>query len=78
MFRTQQNIFGALGDLVPFVQFKKGEKHPWKSATFSKVAGKACDFTKSNALPWVFFTVFKLYQWYQIAQRISFFWIFLG
>ena len=22
-------------DLVPFVQFKKHEKHPWKSVTFS-------------------------------------------
>ena len=30
---------GALRDLVPFVQFKKHEKHPWRSVTFSKVAG---------------------------------------
>ena len=30
---------GALRDLVPFVQFKKYEKHPWRSATFSKAAG---------------------------------------
>ena len=29
----------ALSDLVPFVQFKKREKHPWRSVTFSKVAG---------------------------------------
>ena len=29
----------VLRDLVPFVQFKKREKHPWRSATFSKVAG---------------------------------------
>ena len=26
-------------DLVPFVQFKKREKHPRRSDTFSKVAG---------------------------------------
>ena len=26
-------------DLVPFIQFKKREKHPQKSDTFSKVAG---------------------------------------
>ena len=26
-------------DLVPFAQFKKREKHPWRSATFSKVLG---------------------------------------
>ena len=29
----------ASHDLVPFVQFKKREKHPWKSVAFSKVAG---------------------------------------
>ena len=30
------------------------------------------DFTKSNSPPWVFFTLFKLYKWYQIAQRITY------
>ena len=30
---------GALRDLVPFVQFKKREKHPWRSVNLSKVAG---------------------------------------
>ena len=29
----------VLHDLVPFVQFKIREKHPWRSVTFSKVAG---------------------------------------
>ena len=29
----------ALRDLVPFVQFKKRGKHPWRSANFSKVEG---------------------------------------
>ena len=44
------SICGALRDLVvPFVQFKKREKHPWRSVNFSKVAG---------------FTPFKLYKWY--------------
>ena len=28
----------ALRNLVPFVQFKKRGKHPWKSVNFSKVA----------------------------------------
>ena len=27
--------------MVPFAQFKKREKHPWKSVNFSKVAGFA-------------------------------------
>ena len=29
----------ALRDLVPLVQFKKREKHFWRSVTFIKVAG---------------------------------------
>ena len=40
---------GALGDLVSFVQFKKREKHPWRSITFSKVAG-----LKLTLLHWCF------------------------
>ena len=59
----------ALRDLVPFVQFKKHKKHPWRSFTFR--AG-ACNFTKHNTPPWVFFTFFKLHKWYQIAQSISY------
>ena len=31
-----------------------------------------CKFTKINTPPWVFFTFFKLYKWYQIAQRITY------
>ena len=32
-------ICDALRGLVRLAQFKKREKHPWISATFSKVAG---------------------------------------
>ena len=32
-------ICDALRDLVPFIQIKKREKHPWRGVTFSKVAG---------------------------------------
>ena len=32
-------IYDVLSDLVAFVQFKKREKHPWRSVNFSKVAG---------------------------------------
>ena len=34
---TLQIKFGALRDLVPFVQFKNREKHQWRSVTFSKM-----------------------------------------
>ena len=64
---TSFEICGALRDLVPFVQFKKREKHPWRSVTFSKVAG-----SKSSTPPWLFFTFLKLYKWYQMAQNITF------
>ena len=36
---VSKDIYDALRDLVSFVQFKKREKHPWRSVTFSKVAG---------------------------------------
>ena len=32
----------------------------------------ACNFTKINTPPCVFFMFFKLYKWYQIAQCITF------
>ena len=32
----------------------------------------ACNFSKINTPPWVFFMFFKLYKWYQIAQRTTF------
>ena len=31
----------------------------------------ACNFFKINAPPWVFFSFFKLYKWYEIAQSVS-------
>ena len=39
--------YGALHDLAPFVQFKKREKHPWKSVKFSKVAGFSLQLYKN-------------------------------
>ena len=62
---TNINLCDALRNLVPFVQFKKREKHPWRSVIL------ACNFTKSNTPPWVFFTFFILCKCYQIAQRIT-------
>ena len=37
-----------------------------------KLQASACNFTKINTLPWVFFMFFKLYKWYQIAQRTTY------
>ena len=43
--------------------------HMWCFAMFHchYIICDACNFTKSNTPPWVFFTFFKLYQRYQIA-----------
>ena len=46
------NIGDALHGFVPFVQFEKREKHRWRIVIFI-----ACNFTKSNTPPWVFFTI---------------------
>ena len=37
-----------------------------------KLQAEACNFTKTNTPPWVFFTFFKLYKWYHIAQRTTY------
>ena len=44
-----EKLCDALPELVPFVQFRKHKKHPWKSVTVT-----AYNLTKSDALPWVF------------------------
>ena len=36
--RSRTQLCDALSDLVPFVQFKKREKHPWRGVNFSKAA----------------------------------------
>ena len=51
----------ALHDLVPFLQFKKREKHQWRSVNFRKLTLLDC----------FFFTFFKLYKQYKIAQRTT-------
>ena len=33
---------------------------------------EACNFTKINIPPWVFFTFFKLCKWYQIARSSTY------
>ena len=53
----------ALRDLVPFVQFKKCEKHLWRSVTF-----QAATLLKTI----LFHGSFKLYKWCQIAQHTTY------
>ena len=70
--KSMKLICDDLCDLVPFVQFKRREKHPYRSDTFSKVTGFSLQIIKIINIPWVFSMFFKLCKWYQIVQSISF------
>ena len=57
------------------IQKPKTDKTTWlyvMKNTHGIVLLLACNFTKSNTPSWVFFTFFKLYEWYQIAQGITY------
>ena len=56
-------ICDALRSLVPFVQFKNVK---------NTHGGVLLLFTKGSTPPWVFYTFFKLYKWYQIARNIPY------
>ena len=47
-------------------------QHLYNLKNVKKTHGGLLLLVKSNAPPWVFFTFFKLYKWYQIAQRITY------
>ena len=45
----------VLSDLVPFVQFKKRDKHTWRNVTFNKVADwESATLLKVTLLPGCF------------------------
>ena len=61
-------ICDALRDLVSFVQFKNRKNTDGGVALFVKLQAKACNLTKSNTSPWVFFTFLKLFKWYKLRK----------
>ena len=67
LFLLFRNIWDAFAMFYHLYNFKKHEKQPWRSVTFSNVAG----VTKSSIPPWVLFMFFKLYKWYKVAQSIK-------
>ena len=71
-FDLMDSICDVLRDLVPFEQFKNVKNTHGEVLLSVKLQAKTCNFTKSNTPPWVFFMFFRLYKWYQIAQRISY------
>ena len=74
------NILHTKRSLVPNVilqhrcdvQFKKRENNHGGVLLVVKCQTLACKVIKGNTPQWVFFTFFKLYKWYQIAQSISY------
>ena len=62
---------GVLRDLVTCAQFKKRKNTHGGVLLLVKLQTEACNFTKSNTPPWVFFTSFKLYEWYQEPNRAT-------
>ena len=70
-------IRDALRHLVPFVKLKNVKNTSWWVLLLVKLQAKACNFTESNTPPWVFFTFFKLYEWYQITQSITHIYLYM-
>ena len=56
---SQNSRWDALRHLVPFVQLKKREKHPWRSVSFSTVSGSnVCDMHASKCkIAWKITTI---------------------
>ena len=69
MYDNIENIScDVLCGLVPFVRFKKSENTHGRVLLLVKLQVSACNFTKSNTPPWLFFTFLKLYIRYQITR----------
>ena len=57
LLKVNNRNTGKKWDICSKLIIKTPERRPWRSATFSKVAVKAYNFTKSNTLTsfWCFF-----------------------
>ena len=62
-----KKLCDAMCVLPPFVQFKKRENTQEGVLLLVKLQAKVYNFTKSNNAPLVYFRLFKLHKWYQIA-----------
>ena len=66
-------IIGLIIELLNYfqAQLKKLKKKHGGLLLLVKLQVSACNLTKSNTPPWVFFRFLKLYSWCQIAQSVS-------
>ena len=65
------NRWDTLRDMYHLYNLKNVKNTHGGVLLLIKFQALACKFTKSNTPRWVFFTFFKLYEWYQIPQRIT-------
>ena len=70
--KRKWTICDVLRHLVPFVQFKKREKYPWRCVTFDKVAGLSLQLYLKYHSSMGAFHVFKFYKWFQMTQSVSY------
>ena len=69
--RFSINIPGTLTKIIPWKKKNVKNTHG-EILLLVKLQVEACNFTKSNILPVVFFTFLKLYRLHQTAQSITY------
>ena len=70
----QNHPFKSITELCRlFLNFRKTEKKNLEAIFYMSCVARfgACNFTKINSPPWVFFTFLKLYKWYQTYRIVS-------
>ena len=68
------SIWDGLPDLYHLYSFKNVKNTHGGMILLVKLQSSVYNFTKSYTPSWMFFTFFKLYKWYQIAQCITCCW----
>ena len=64
-------FFACVFDCSLMALMIKRQKHQWRSDTFITKLQQSLELCyKSITPPWMFFTAFKLYKWYQITQSV--------
>ena len=81
-FKNVKNTHGGVLLLVRYhfnkviwyylYNFKNLKNIHGRALLLLKFQAEACNFTKNNTRPWIFFRFLKLYKWYKIAQSITY------
>ena len=60
--------YGTLCAIWYYLYLKRKKNTHGGVSLLVKLQAEACNFTKSNIPPWVFFTFSKFYNWYQTRK----------